>query len=458
MLDHESVFVPSVLGDSKMDRLREVLAKIHLIAGARLADRLVRRILNFCVGILRKLVRFRILGLLVEPVLARLDQDDRHHFDPAELLRVCSKLDEQHITYWVTGGWGLDVLAGRETRRHSDLDLAINGFRRNLPEVAKVLHMLGYRRRRPLSGTTWFPDVEIFEDTEGHHIEVLSICWDVLRQAQELLATESTFEPQTFVDRDEATPGLREKCTTEGMIQGVAIPTLSIAAQQLFHLGYKLLRPEDAHADDMFRFLEHRDVWTNPLSDDVASSTSEHHAPSTLLLVPVFSFPPDLWRLCRIYHNELDLVPPHVTLAYPFLPLRTVNHEVVRQLEVLFSKVSAFDFELNQVRWFGTDVVYFEPSRSERFMSIIETINAQFPDFHPYGNANRTLTPHVCLSRHGTLADRRLLGRQAVKYLPIASRATQVWLMTNERRADEWSIARIFTLAEFEDATTGRIH
>jgi hypothetical protein len=260
-----------------------------------------------------------------------------------------------------------------------------------------------------------------------------------------------------FVDRDEATPWLREKCTAEGTIQGAAIPTLSIAAQQLFHLGYKLRRPEDSHADDLFRLLERGDAWINPLSDGATSVSTEHHIASTLLLVPVFSFPPDLWRLRRIYDNELNLMPPHVTLAHPFLPLSSVTLEVVRQLETLFSGVSAFDFELNQVRWFGTDVVYLEPSMSEVFVSIVEAIRVEFPDFHPYDDAYETVIPHVCLSEHGTLADRRLLGRQAPKYLPISSRAAQVWLMTNERRADEWSIARIFALAEPESGSTSAL-
>ena len=31
-------------------------------------------------------------------------------------------------------------------------------------------------------------------------------------------------------------------------------------------------------------------------------------------------------------------------------------------------------------------------------------------------------------------------------YLPCAARATHVWLMSNKRRPDDWSIERIFAL------------
>jgi len=346
------------------------------------------------------------------------------------------------------------VLSGCETRRHSDLDLAIDGFQKNMARVGTVLTELGYQRKRPLTGTTWFPDAEVYEDAQGHHIEVHSIGWNVLRKAQELLTSTSASESRMFVDRDEATPGLLEKCTAEGTIQGVAIPTLSMAAQQLFHLGYENLRPEDSYADDLFRFLERGDVWVNPWSAGGTSVSTTHHTPSTLLLVPIFSFPPDLWRLCRIYHSELNLMPPHVALAKPFLPLTSVTLEVVRRLERLFSNVPAFDFELNRVGWFGTDVVYLEPSKSELFVSMVEAIESEFPGTHRSDDADEAKVFRLCLSERGSLADRRLLGRRAARHLPISARAEQVWLVTNERRADEWSIARIFPLAGPEDGAT----
>jgi hypothetical protein len=86
------------------------------------------------------------------------------------------------------------------------------------------------------------------------------------------------------------------------------------------------------------------------------------------------------------------------------------------------------------------------------FRSITETLQRRFPEFHPYDDEFDSVIPHVCLSEHGSLADRRVLGRHAPKYLPISARASHVWMMTNERRADQWSIVKIFHLGSTSPA------
>jgi hypothetical protein len=52
----------------------------------------------------------------------------------------------------------------------------------------------------------------------------------------------------------------------------------------------------------------------------------------------------------------------------------------------------------------------------------------------------------VTLSEHGSLADRQAVGRQAPEYLPISAQASHVWMMSNERWPDQWSIVKIFQL------------
>jgi 2'-5' RNA ligase len=356
-------------------------------------------------------------------------------------------LREQDLAYWVAGGWGLDILVGCETRRHGDLDFVLDRFRENLPKVAALLTGLGYQRKASLGGTEWFPDAEVYEDDRGHRIEVLNINWEVLTIAETMFGPLPPREPELTGELDRATPQFLKRCTGRGTLDGVTIPALSVMAQQLVHLGYQR-RPEDWHAEDVIRLISvGRDGWTDSLGQAAARpSNQESRKPSTLLLVPIFTLPPDLMRLCRLYRSDLDLIPPHVTLAFPFLPLESITAEVVRQLSELFEETSAFDFDLSQVRWFDTNVVYLEPSKSDAFRSIIETLQRMFPDFHPYDDAFDSVTPHVTLSEHGSLADRRVLGRLAPKYLPISARASHVWMMSNERRPDEWSIVKIFDL------------
>lgn len=119
---------------------------------------------------------------------------------------------------------------------------------------------------------------------------------------------------------------------------------------------------------------------------------------------------------------------------------------MVRQLTKLFQETLQFDFELDQVRWFDTNVVYLEPSNAEAFRSITERLQQMFPDFHPYDGVFDSVIPHVTLSEHGSLADRRIVGRLAPMYTPISSRDSHVWLMSNQRALDDWAVVKVFHL------------
>ncbi len=78
-----------------------------------------------------------------ERFLRRLD------FPAAEVPRIYGLLESEGIRAWVTGGWGVDAIAGRQTRPHRDIDLLVpidegdrarrilegHGFELYLPEV-----------------------------------------------------------------------------------------------------------------------------------------------------------------------------------------------------------------------------------------------------------------------------------------------------------------------------------
>ena len=44
------------------------------------------------------------------------------YMDADDVLRVIDRLASADIRVWVDGGWGVDALLGRQTRRHHDLD------------------------------------------------------------------------------------------------------------------------------------------------------------------------------------------------------------------------------------------------------------------------------------------------------------------------------------------------
>ena len=67
-----------------------------------------------------------------------------------DVLQVLDALDRAGVRYWVGGGWGVAALAGRQTRQHRDLDLAVNA--EDLCSCLSALSDLGYAAE-----TDWLP-------------------------------------------------------------------------------------------------------------------------------------------------------------------------------------------------------------------------------------------------------------------------------------------------------------
>ncbi len=58
-----------------------------------------------------------------------------------DVTEVLDRLDRAGVRHWVGGGWGVAALAGRQTREHRDLDLAIDA--EDLDTCLQVLNQLG---------------------------------------------------------------------------------------------------------------------------------------------------------------------------------------------------------------------------------------------------------------------------------------------------------------------------
>ncbi len=150
-----------------------------------------------------------------------------------ELLLVVERLESEGIPYWLAGGWGVDALVGRCTRRHKDIDIVIDDFERNETRVRKAFHALGFDHVTLDKGGVWMPRRSNFEDDAGHRIEVLDIDWDHLR---EVFALDPAREPESTWPVEE----LALEVLTVGAINGRHVPCLTSGAQLLFHTGFPL--------------------------------------------------------------------------------------------------------------------------------------------------------------------------------------------------------------------------
>ncbi len=57
---------------------------------------------------------------------------------------LCRAFETAGLAFWIDGGWGVDALLGRQTRSHSDLDLAVHLA--DEPLFEHLLLSLGYKR------------------------------------------------------------------------------------------------------------------------------------------------------------------------------------------------------------------------------------------------------------------------------------------------------------------------
>ena len=60
-----------------------------------------------------------------------------------EVIDFYRAMEHSGITVWIDGGWGVDALLGKQTRPHSDLDIAIQ--QEDVANIRALLESQGYR-------------------------------------------------------------------------------------------------------------------------------------------------------------------------------------------------------------------------------------------------------------------------------------------------------------------------
>lgn len=146
------------------------------------------------------------------------------HTPADRALAILDLLAAAEIPMWVAGGWGVDALLGRQTRRHCDIDLLISDDGQAYQHVAHVLAREGFRfvlgHHTPGIHIPW---CYVWCHDDGHRVEVLPV---------------AMHEPPFAAGRADA-GGVRQPFT-EGVIGGRPVPCLSAELQVLLHAGYPL--------------------------------------------------------------------------------------------------------------------------------------------------------------------------------------------------------------------------
>src|SRR5512136_2200513 len=90
-----------------------------------------------------------------------------------DVVQIVQLLDRNGIEVCVDGGWGVDALLGRQTRPHSDLDIAVQ--HKDVPLLRALLEARGYSDV-PRDDTR---DCNfVLGDARGRHVDVHSYTFD----------------------------------------------------------------------------------------------------------------------------------------------------------------------------------------------------------------------------------------------------------------------------------------
>lgn len=137
------------------------------------------------------------------------------------VLRIVDALEARGIEVWLSGGWGVDALVGRPTRRHHDVDLVVRAG--DTEGAVACLGSLGFRfyeaREVP---TARLSRGLVFRDALGRHVDLHPVVLE-----------DSAGTPAS------ANPRLTPGCLGTGSLRGRPVGCLTAATQIDLHRGYE---------------------------------------------------------------------------------------------------------------------------------------------------------------------------------------------------------------------------
>jgi len=158
----------------------------------------------------------------------------------SRVLEICSALDRAGIRFCLAGGWGVDAIVGRQSRRHDDVDIAIADFDRTAPAACAVLKVVGFELKERHHQQTWMPDQWVLEDSLNAKIDLVSVDLDLLERSRYACSSPVRDLGPARVSFDD--------CVVTGTVADRELPCLSAAVQRLFHSGFV---PRQVHLVDL---------------------------------------------------------------------------------------------------------------------------------------------------------------------------------------------------------------
>jgi lincosamide nucleotidyltransferase A/C/D/E len=168
------------------------------------------------------LARGRFSRVAALGVVQRVRLRWQHPMDLSDVQEILGALSAAGVRPWLAGGWGVDALVGKQTRRHKDLDLVLE--RADLAAAVSALAALGFSplpenypgAERHVPGSI-LPDRELVQDAAARTVDLHPV-------------DGATWGARLGVDEPFAT----------GTLGGREVGCLSVAAQVVAHQGFEL--------------------------------------------------------------------------------------------------------------------------------------------------------------------------------------------------------------------------
>lgn len=233
----EKAFAEKYLGASDPEAVRQALLRCGQGSVAELFIAQVQDYLGLGTesrlnvpGVAEGNWRWRLLPGQATPELAREIRDmtalfhrcepKKETVDKDSLLRVMEIMEASGIRYWLDGGWGVDVLAGKPSREHRDIDLDFDAA--HTEELLKILKRHGYRIETDCAPVR----IELYSKSLGY----IDIHPFVLLEGGAAKQANPEGGWYTF----------EADCFGSAVFEGRRIPCISIKGQKAFHSGYEL--------------------------------------------------------------------------------------------------------------------------------------------------------------------------------------------------------------------------
>lgn len=323
-----------------------------------------------------------------------------------EVLRVLDLLDAHGIPHWIEGGWGIDALAGRQTRDHDDLDVCLDETR--LDDAVGLLAAAGYQPE-----TDWLPVRLQLANPGFGAVDLHPLRLDAAGNGRQ------AGPDGTHFDYPGADLGI-------GWLDGRLVRTVSAPLQREFHAGYPL-RDKDTHdlavLDMVDARLESAFVVEIPVADPVVHS----------------------YRI-RLDRGAALGVPAHLTVLFPFAPQQLIDATIVQRGADICRGLQPFDVTLSGTGWFDQDALWLAPDDLAPFQQLTCAFAAAFPSYPPYRGAFDGSVPHLTIGDRAPLDVLRDAEHAVRQHLPLRQPVKDVSLFAGSDELGSWLRLQRFPL------------